>query len=86
MIFEDLQSQNFNFNKKISILNSEYQDYLSTQLDIRYQPPMYKSNMADNPEKRTAWICRLNQYPPMILNPDINIQLRENYVCIMSNK
>ena len=34
-----------------------------------WQPPMYKSNMAENPEKETAWECRLDQYPPMILNP-----------------
>ena len=34
-----------------------------------WQPPMYKSNMSENPEKQTAWICRLDQYPPMILNP-----------------
>ena len=25
--------------------------------------------MAENPEKQTAWKCRLDQYPPMILNP-----------------
>ena len=30
---------------------------------------MYKSNMAENPEKQIAWICRLDQYPPIILNP-----------------
>ena len=35
-----------------------------------WQPPMYKSNMAESPEKQTAWKCRLDQYPPMILNPD----------------
>ena len=32
---------------------------------------MYKSNMAENPDKQTAWKCRLDQYPPMILNPNI---------------
>ena len=31
--------------------------------------PMYKSNMFENPEKQTAGKCRLDQYPPMILNP-----------------
>ena len=24
---------------------------------------MDKSNMAENPEKKTTWICRLDQYP-----------------------
>ena len=24
--------------------------------------------MAENPQKQTAWICRLDQYPPMILH------------------
>ena len=31
-----------------------------------WQPTMEtmdKSNMAENPEKQTAWICRLDQYP-----------------------
>ena len=30
-----------------------------------------KSNMAENPEKQTAWVCRLDQYPPRILNPNL---------------
>ena len=33
------------------------------------QPPMDKSNMAENPEKQTAWM--VDQYPPMILNPNL---------------
>ena len=38
-----------------------------------WQSPMYKSNMAENPEKQTAWKCRLGQLPPMILNPQKTI-------------
>ena len=30
---------------------------------------MYKSNMAENPEKQTAWKCRLDQYPPNDTKP-----------------
>ena len=26
--------------------------------------------MAENPEKQTAWVCRLDQCPPTILNPN----------------
>ena len=28
-----------------------------------------RQNGAENPEKQTAWKCRLDQYPPLILNP-----------------
>ena len=35
---------------------------------------MYKSNMAENPEKQAAWKCRLDQYPHMILNPNRPLQ------------
>ena len=28
-------------------------------------------NTAENQEKQTAWICRLDQYPQMILNPKL---------------
>ena len=31
------------------------------------QEPMYKSNMAEYPEKHTAWICGLDKYPTMKL-------------------
>ena len=34
---------------------------------------MYKSNIAENHEKQTAWKCRLDQYPQMILIPEILI-------------
>ena len=27
--------------------------------------------LAENPEKQSAWICRLEQYPQIILNPDL---------------
>ena len=33
-----------------------------------WRPPVYKSTMVENPKKQTAWICRLEQYPLMILN------------------
>ena len=39
------------------------------QVPRHVRPPMYKSNMAENPEKQTDWKCRLDQYPQMILNP-----------------
>ena len=38
-----------------------------------WQPPMDKSNMAENPENQTAWICRLELYPTMILNQIIHL-------------
>ena len=38
---------------------------------------MYKSNMAENPEKQTAWKCRLDQYPPN--NNQIETILAEIY-------
>ena len=40
---------------------------------IFHKPPMYKFNMAENPEKQTAWICRLDQYPHDDTKPKIII-------------
>ena len=41
---------------------------------------MYKSNMAKNPEKLTALICRLDQYPPITLNPEEEGGVNQKYI------
>ena len=41
--------------------------------------------MAENPEKRTAWICRLDQYPPMILNPNVLQEAEEVFATTLDD-
>ena len=41
--------------------------------------------MAKNPEKQTAWICRLYQYPPMILNPYVLQEAEEVFATTLDD-
>ena len=39
--------------------------------------------MVENPKKQTAWICRLDQYPPMIINP---VKNNPGSICLILKK
>ena len=71
------------------ILQCTYLEYLLIRIlckkkiagdSFTLKPPMYKSNLAKNPEIQIAWICRLDQYSQMILNPKNRLDYWKNAI------